>query len=120
MSDAQIGARLLDACDGIAQIVVLDQRDADQFLELFVIEDLEPFQVGERGGLRLRERHGRAEIRGHGDLGPFVVGSNGAPGQHCRGCGDCEVCAIAYQSPCAGEGAMPVSGAFAPESFSTT
>ena len=50
--DAEIRARLLDARHRIAQIVVLYQRGARQLLQLFVFENLEPLEVGERLGLR--------------------------------------------------------------------
>ena len=33
---------------GVAQIVVLNQRGAHQLLQLFVFEDLEPLEVGQR------------------------------------------------------------------------
>ena len=59
--DAQAGARLFHARHGVAQIVVLLQRRADQLLQLLVFENLEPFQVGEGSGLLRRQRLRRAE-----------------------------------------------------------
>ena len=50
LCDAKIGARRIDSSNRIAEIVVLRQRRADQFLELFVLENFEPFKLG--NGLR--------------------------------------------------------------------
>ena len=54
--DSKAGARLFDARDGIAQIVVPLQRRANQLLQLFVLEDFEPFEVGDGSGLLRRQR----------------------------------------------------------------
>ena len=53
LCDAEVGARRIDSSDGIPEIVVLDQRRSDQFLQLFVLENLEPFEVS--NGLQDRE-----------------------------------------------------------------
>ena len=48
LGDAEIGARLIDASDRIPKIVVLDEGGSNQLLELFVREDLEPFEIRNR------------------------------------------------------------------------
>ena len=59
LCDSKIGARRIDSGDRIAEIVVLDQRGPDQFLQLFIIENLEPFEV--TNGLRVRSRRDRRD-----------------------------------------------------------
>ena len=59
----------LDARHRVAQIVVLHQRGADQILQLFVFEDLAPFEIGQRCGLRRRQRLRRAKVCGTGTAG---------------------------------------------------
>jgi len=45
--DSQIGARRLNARDGLVQIVIVDERRPDQVLKLFILEDLNPFQISQ-------------------------------------------------------------------------
>lgn len=72
--DAQIGARHLDSHHSIAKVVILDERRPDQFLKLLVLEDLEPFQVGQRLGVRRGGFvGGSAKDIGRLDAGPAVL-----------------------------------------------
>ena len=48
LGDAEIGARRIDSSDRIPKIVVLDEGGSNQLLELFVREDLEPFEISNR------------------------------------------------------------------------
>jgi hypothetical protein len=66
---------------GIAQIEIPGQSAVDQILELLVVEDLEPFEIGERSGLRLGQRLRRPEIRRDRELRPLVVGPDRTSGQ---------------------------------------
>ena len=56
--DAEIGAGRIDASDGIPEIVVLGQRRSDQCLQFFIVENLEPLELGNR--VRLRSCGGSA------------------------------------------------------------
>ena len=43
-------SRLFDACNGIAQIVILCEGGSKQLLKLVIFEQFKPFQIGERTG----------------------------------------------------------------------
>ena len=43
----EIRTRQIDACDCLAQVVIVKQRLMNQFLKLLVLEDIEPFGIGE-------------------------------------------------------------------------
>ena len=62
--NSQTGARVFHARHRVAKIVVLRQRRADQGLQLFVLEELKPFQIGDGGGFLRGERVRRAKLRG--------------------------------------------------------
>ena len=67
--DPETRARLFHAEHRVAQIVVLLQCRADQILQLLVLEDLEPFEIGQRRGLARRQRIRRAKVRRRGTAG---------------------------------------------------
>src|SRR5262249_22164755 len=57
--DPQVGASRVDSRDGLTQIVIPDERCPNQLLKLFVLENLKPFQIRQRTGIRRRRRRGR-------------------------------------------------------------
>jgi hypothetical protein len=46
----------LNARNGSAQIVIVDERGPNQLLKLIILENLEPFQIRERAGIGRRSR----------------------------------------------------------------
>src|SRR5580704_10004216 len=73
--DSDLSSGGIDALDGQLQIVVLLQRCADEFLQFRVVEDLPPWQIGERFGLHLRLLRFVGAVEGGGRLhnGPVIV-----------------------------------------------
>ena len=74
--DAVLGPGLRHARGGRPQVEVVGDRLADQDMELGVLDDLPPGEIGEglRLGLAFEEAVRR---RGRGHLGPAVVGTHG-------------------------------------------
>src|SRR5258708_3680597 len=81
--DHELGARLLDALGGGAQVAVGGERLVDEALERRIAEDAPPAFCRGRG--RLRD----AVVLRQVDVGAFVVGADGAAGeehrQECQG-----------------------------------
>jgi hypothetical protein len=76
--------RLFYPRDGVAQIVILCERHADQVLERFIVKHSEPREVRERSCLIRGQRLWRAVARWHRHLRPFVVRSDHTSGQNGR------------------------------------
>src|ERR1022692_239157 len=105
-SDSQIGPRGIHARDRIAQVVVLDQRSPLQFLQLFVFENLPPFEIRQRRWIGPNGR-GRTERIGSLYRGPMIVRTHGAASEqnrdHAKGDGrfahrSVSVCGFRYSS----------------------
>ena len=70
LGDAEISARRIDASHRIPKIVVLDEGGSNQLLELFVREDLEPFEISNRLPVRC---HSSAKLVRDGGWRAVVV-----------------------------------------------
>ena len=120
--DPQVGAGLFDTRDGIAQIVIALQCRTNQLLEFFVLEDDEPFEVGNGSGLSRRQGRRRAKRRGDAGDGTFVIRADGATDRE-SGSEDQNDSPAHGQSPSPGRGCGGRTGAgrgaVAPEIFST-
>ena len=118
--DAEIRPRLLHARHGVAQIVVVFQRGAREPLQLFVFENLEPFKVRERCGLRSGQRLRRPEVYRHWNSGAGVVRPHGATAQQPAAATMplSEYFMFSLLAPKAGASSSLVL--FAPDNFSTT
>ena len=77
LCDAEIGARRVDPRNRIPEIVILRQRRADQFLELLVLENFEPFKLG--NGLLCREVSQQKRRGMHPALSRQAAGNPGRP-----------------------------------------
>ena len=77
-SDPETRAGRVDARHGVAKVIVPLESRANQLLQLLILENLEPFEVGERRCLLRRKRIRRAEVLWNRDRRPLIIWPNSA------------------------------------------